>query len=105
MSVPVSTAAADAEAAEAFAKGYAAYLDAAKTEREAVRTSIALAKEKGFIPYALGDKIEKGGKYILQQRQKFNTWLCVGSKFDTMDELLKSDSFGNLFINTNEYVS
>ena len=72
--------AADAEAAEAFAKGYAAYLDAAKTEREAVRTSIAIAKEKGFIPYALGDKIEKGGKYYYNNRDKNLFLFTVGTE-------------------------
>ncbi|MBQ9779064.1 MAG: aminopeptidase, partial [Clostridia bacterium] len=50
----------DVAIAYAYAKGYAAYLDASKTEREAVRTSIALATAQGFVPYALGDKVEKG---------------------------------------------
>ena len=51
---------ADIDKAMAFARDYAAFLDAAKTEREAVRESIRLAEAKGFRPYRLGDKVKAG---------------------------------------------
>ena len=70
----------DVASAYAYAKGYAAYLDASKTEREAVRTSIALAAAQGFVPYALGDKIEKGGKYYYNNRDKNLFLFTVGSE-------------------------
>ncbi len=70
----------DVASAYAYAKGYAAYLDAAKTEREAVRTSIALATEQGFLPYALGDKVEVGGKYYYNNRDKNLFLFTVGSE-------------------------
>ena len=38
------------EAAYEYAKGYASYLDAAKTEREAVWASIKLAEAEGLFP-------------------------------------------------------
>ena len=36
-----------------YAKGYMAFLDAAKTEREAVRRGIAMAEEAGFTRLAI----------------------------------------------------
>ena len=36
--------------ADQFCEGYKKFLDNAKTEREAVRTVVKMATEKGFIP-------------------------------------------------------
>ena len=72
--------AAAVEAAYDFAKGYAAYLDAAKTEREAVKESIRLAEAQGFIPYALGDDVKRGGKYYYNNRGKSLYLFTVGSE-------------------------
>ncbi len=63
-----------------YCKGYAAYLDAAKTEREAVKESIRLAEAQGFVPYALGDKIAKGGKYYYNNRGKALYLFTIGSE-------------------------
>ena len=51
--------ASDIDKAYDYAKGYAAFLDAAKTEREAVREAIRLAESKGFAPYRFDDKVKK----------------------------------------------
>ncbi len=65
------TADADEKAAvQAYCEGYKAFLDAAKTEREAVKASIALIEARGYKPYAIGDKLERGGKYYLNNRGK-----------------------------------
>lgn len=64
------------DAAFDFAKGYAAFLDAAKTEREAVCTSIKMAEEKGFKPYNLGAPLKAGDKYYYNNRDK-NLFLFV----------------------------
>ena len=51
------------DAALAFGKPYMAFLDAAKTEREAVRAAVALLEKEGFVPfdpkktYAAGEKV------------------------------------------------
>ncbi len=45
-----------------YCEGYKAFLDAAKTEREAVDAAIALAEAKGYTEYHLGDKIAVGDK-------------------------------------------
>lgn len=53
-----------------YSKGYKAFLDASKTEREAVVEGIKMAKAAGFTEYKLGDKIKKGGKYYFNNRSK-----------------------------------
>jgi len=56
--------------AYAYCKGYAEYLDKAKTERESVTAAIELAEEQGFVSWKLGDPVVKGGKYYLNNRGK-----------------------------------
>ncbi len=68
------------EQAHLFAKDYVTYLDASKTEREAVSSAIALAKEEGFTEYKMGDKIEKGGRYYLNNRGKSLILFVPGSE-------------------------
>lgn len=46
----------------AYNEGYKAFLDDAKTEREAVEVAIAMAQEQGYTEYRLGDKILPGDK-------------------------------------------
>lgn len=53
-----------------YAKGYKAFLDNAKTEREAVIYAINMVKAEGFVEYKLGDKIEKGKNYYFNNRDK-----------------------------------
>ena len=65
--------------AHAFATDYVKYLDAAKTEREAVSSAIELAKTYGFVEYKMGDKIEKGNKYYLNNRGKSLILFVPGS--------------------------
>ena len=61
-----------------YAVGYMNFLDAAKTEREAVDVSIALAKKAGFTEYKLGDKINVGDKRYLNQHGKSLILFKVG---------------------------
>lgn len=67
-------------AAYDFSRGYAAFLDAAKTEREAVKTSVALAEKDGFKSYSFGDKLERGGKYYYDNRGKNLFLFTIGSE-------------------------
>lgn len=53
-----------------YAKGYMAFLDAAKTEREAVRRGIAMAEEAGFTAYTLGDPLKPGDCRYYNNRGK-----------------------------------
>ena len=67
-------------AAFEYAKGYAKFLDAAKTEREAVKYTVKEAEKRGFIPYSFGDKIEKGGKYYYNNRGKSIILFTIGKE-------------------------
>ncbi len=68
------------EKAHAFAVDYVKYLDASKTEREAVTSAIALAEKEGFIEYKMGDKIERGNRYYLNNRGKSLILFTPGSE-------------------------
>ncbi|MBQ9801659.1 MAG: aminopeptidase [Clostridia bacterium] len=69
----------DVDNAFAYAKGYAAYLDAAKTEREAVSASIAMAEKQGFLPYTFGMPLKAGDKYYYNNRDKNLYLFVIGS--------------------------
>ena len=58
------------DAAYAYANEYMDYIDNSKTERDSVRYTIQLAKEKGYVEYTIGDKLTVGGKYYLNNRDK-----------------------------------
>lgn len=59
---------AEIEAAYAYAPGYMAYLDASKTERDAVIASVALAEANGYRPYRFGDAMHAGDKFYYNNR-------------------------------------
>ena len=53
-----------------YAEGYKKFLDASKTEREAVKSGVEIAKKHGYKPYVLGDKINPGDKVYYDNRGK-----------------------------------
>ena len=68
------------QAAFEYAEGYKTYLDSSKTEREAVKTSIALAEAKGYREYNLGDDIKPGDKLYYNNRGKNLFLISVGTE-------------------------
>ena len=68
------------DAAYEYAKDYMKYLDASKTEREAVTTSIELAKAQGYVPYTFGMDMQVGGKYYYNNRGRSLFLFRIGSK-------------------------
>ena len=68
------------DAAFGYAKGYMEYLDNGKTEREALKASITMAKAKGFKEYKLGDKINVGDKLYYNNRGKNLFVFSIGTK-------------------------
>ncbi len=62
-----------------YPEGYRSFPDAAKSEREAVKVSIALAEAKGYTEYKLGDPICVGDKKYLNQHGKALVLFKVGS--------------------------
>ena len=63
-----------------YAEGYKTYLDEGKTEREALKASIALAEQKGYRPYRLGDPIAVGDKLYYNNRGKNLFVFSIGSE-------------------------
>lgn len=70
----------DAEAAYEYAVDYMRFLDAAKTEREAVVESIKMAEAAGFRSYELGDSMKVGDKFYYNNRGKNLFLFTVGSE-------------------------
>ncbi len=61
-----------------YCEGYKAYLDAAKTEREAVIAAIALAEAKGFVPFEIGKTYSAGDKVYFNNRGKTVAFAVIG---------------------------
>lgn len=64
----------------AYAESYKLFLDNCKTEREAVKYSVAMAKRRGYTEYRLGDDIAVGGKYYCNNRGKQLVVFRVGEE-------------------------
>ena len=68
------------KAAYDYAPGYMKFMDQAKTEREAVAVSIAMAEAEGYIPYTFGMELKVGGKYYYNNRGRNLYLFRVGSE-------------------------
>lgn len=68
-------------AAKEYAKNYSVWLDASKTEREAVIASIDILKKNGYKEYKLGDTIKSGDKLYLNNRGKELFAIKAGEEF------------------------
>ena len=64
----------------AYAEGYKAFLDAAKTEREACEAAVALAEAKGFTEYHFGDPLVAGDKKYFINRGKSVVVFRIGTR-------------------------
>ena len=63
-----------------YAEGYKAFLDAAKTEREACTEAVRLAKQAGFTEFKFGDKLSAGDKKYFINRGKSIVVFRVGTE-------------------------
>ena len=54
----------------AYAEGYKRFLDAARTEREAVKEAIRMTEDAGFVPYTFGMELQPGSKVYVNNRGK-----------------------------------
>ncbi len=63
-----------------FCEDYKTFLDNAKTEREAVKEAIKLAKKKGFSKYKHGNKLSAGDKIYWVNREKAVIFAIIGSE-------------------------
>ena len=58
------------KAAYDFCEGYKTFLDAAKTEREAVATAVAMLEKAGYVPFDHAKQYKAGDKVYLNNRGK-----------------------------------
>ena len=71
---------ANIEAAFEYAEGYKAFLNAAKTEREAVKVAIDMLTPYGFKEYNFGDSISVGDRLYYNNRGKNLFVFTIGSE-------------------------
>ena len=64
----------------AYCKGYMAFMDAAKTEREATTWAVEAAKARGFVELKPGMSVKPGDKVYLNNRDKSIILAVVGTK-------------------------
>ncbi len=67
-------------AADTFCAGYRRFLNGAKTEREAVELSVALAEKSGFIAFEPGKKYAPGSRVYANNRGKALILAVIGKK-------------------------
>ena len=65
---------------EDYCRGYMAFLNEARTEREAVKIAIEMADDKGFVEYVDGMKLSPGDKVYCNNRSKALMLAVIGSK-------------------------
>lgn len=68
------------KACEDYCKSYMSFLDDSKTEREAVKNSIKLAENNGFVQYKEGMKLVPGTKVYYSNRSKSLMLAIIGKK-------------------------
>ena len=65
---------------EAYCKGYMAFIDACKTEREATVWAVAEAEKRGFHPAVPGMELKPGDKVYLNNRGKSIMLAVIGTE-------------------------
>lgn len=70
----------DIKKCDKFCDGYKAFLDAAKTEREAVEYTIKLIEDNGFVEYKPGMKLKAGDKIYRNNRGKAVMMAVIGKE-------------------------
>lgn len=64
--------------ADSYAEGYKAFLNNAKTEREAVISAIKMAEQRGFKPFKIGENYKAGDKVYFNNRGKTVAFAVIG---------------------------
>ena len=65
--------------ADGFCEDYKTFLDNSKTEREAVRTAVGMAEQRGYRPFETGRKYSAGDKVYYNNRGKALILCTVGT--------------------------
>ena len=67
-------------ACDSYCEGYKRFLDAAKTEREAVNQAVAMAQAEGFVPFTPGMPLKTGDKIYVNNRGKALLLAVIGTR-------------------------
>ncbi len=70
----------DLAAAAEYNEGYKSFLDAAKTEREAVAEAVRMAKARGFVPFDRTATLKAGDRVYYNNRDKALILAVIGEK-------------------------
>ncbi len=70
----------DTLAVDAFCEEYRMFMDASKTERDAVRNAVAMAERAGFSAYTPGEPVQPGQKFYYVNRNKSLMLAVVGTE-------------------------
>ncbi len=65
---------------ERYCKNYMKFIDAAKTEREAVSATIEMAEDAGFVPFVPGMELKPGMKIYRNNRGKSIIFAVIGKE-------------------------
>lgn len=68
------------EKMQEYCEGYKDYLNKAKTEREAVKAAIEMAKTKGFVQFEIGKTYKAGDKVYFNNRGKTVAFAVIGEQ-------------------------
>lgn len=68
------------EQADVYCEGYKEFLNSAKTEREAVKTAVKMAKDRGFTEFVYGKKYSAGDKVYFNNRGKTLALAVIGKE-------------------------
>ena len=68
------------KSADDYCEGYKAFLDNAKTEREAVKVAIAMAEKAGFTEFIIGKSYNAGDKVYINNRGKAIAFAVIGKE-------------------------
>ena len=70
----------DVQSAQSFCEDYKAFLNAAKTEREAVAETLRLLGAAGYTPFEYGKTFEPGSKVYVDNRGKCVIACTIGRR-------------------------
>lgn len=68
------------EQADVYCEGYKEFLNSAKTEREAVKSAVKMAKDRGFTEFVYGKKYSAGDKVYFNNRGKTLALAVIGKE-------------------------
>ena len=68
------------DAAQAYCEGYKAFLDSAKTEREAAKKAIEIAEKAGFTEFEFGKEYKAGDRVYFNNRGKTVAFAVIGKE-------------------------